>query len=911
MADVFISYSKNDADKVRLLSAYLEANGYTVWWDTNLETADDFSDAILKQIELARAVLVLWTENSVKSTFVYAEAQTAHHHEKLVPVRADSVGYEQIRPPFNALHTQEFDDFPAILAAVEKRIAAPKSSRYLLKNARYQALLWFGVFGSAITFFTGLESVLKLANWASWLSLFWADLCGSAFVQAFKVFAIDFPKELVVPATTMLFVFSTIIGSRLVASRYRASNKHPGAATISHLTILEFVVLAGAGIVGFTLAKDVYGLQILRMVGISELHFDLYVYFLIFAFSIVLSAIWNRAWKPTDLLILTTSYFLLVVLIAVVWTKLSMKFGNFRIEGGAQNVLWFTLVFSYALIPFIAPVRGLFKRVGMIYLFIFALISLNGLAHLGLDVSTPPVRSAYAGDRDVPESDPGARSWYARAASWGDPVAMRLLGQLYAKGQDVPQDYRKAREWFEKAAAKGNSPAMRRLGDLYANGQGVAKDEAKAREWYGQADANVDLDIFDWIALQVAVTAPEYGERLGLHVATPIKYWLGVAYANGEMVARDYSKARTWYEQAAVEGNSMAMNNLGVLYEFGQGVAPDYVRARELYERAAAKGNNVAMRNIASLYERGKGVAQNYAKAREWYGKAAIEGNKYAMRDLGDLYSDGRGGPRDYVQAREWYEKSAAKGNGDGMYALGWLYQYAHGVAQDYVKAREWYERAAASGHRGATYTVGDFYADGLGVTKDYTKALKWYEKAAAGGNASAMERIGKLYQNGHGVTQDYAKAREWYERAAKSALASGKYAKALSLQAAAAVNAERFEKEQRGKPGVETAISLGDMAWYAAMAGEPARALAAASRAHELNPSDLWVEATRAHALLFLDRFDEARALYLANKGKSMPNVDDQLWEQVVGEDFAKFRKAGLDHPRMTEIEATLGIKR
>jgi hypothetical protein len=35
MADIFISYSKNDHDQARMLAAFLEAEGYSVWWDTN------------------------------------------------------------------------------------------------------------------------------------------------------------------------------------------------------------------------------------------------------------------------------------------------------------------------------------------------------------------------------------------------------------------------------------------------------------------------------------------------------------------------------------------------------------------------------------------------------------------------------------------------------------------------------------------------------------------------------------------------------------------------------------------------------------------------------------------------------------------------------------------------------------
>jgi hypothetical protein len=54
----------------------------------------------------------------------------------------------------------------------------------------------------------------------------------------------------------------------------------------------------------------------------------------------------------------------------------------------------------------------------------------------------------------------------------------------------------------------------------------------------------------------------------------------------------------------------------------------------------------------------------------------------------------------------------------------------------------------------------------------------------------------------------------------------------------------------------------------------------------------------------MFLNRTDEARALYLKYRGAK--NVEgDKSWETVILEDFAELRKAGLSHPLMDEIES------
>ena len=86
-------------------------------------------------------------------------------------------------------------------------------------------------------------------------------------------------------------------------------------------------------------------------------------------------------------------------------------------------------------------------------------------------------------------------------------------------------------------------------------------------------------------------------------------------------------------------------------------------------------------------------------------------------------------------------------------------------------------------------------------------------------------------------------------------------------------------------------------------------KALAAAERAHALLPDNLWIETNRAHALMFLGREQDAHVIYLDYKGKRLS--DDASWESVIANDFAEFRKAGLRHPMMADIEKALDISR
>lgn len=116
------------------------------------------------------------------------------------------------------------------------------------------------------------------------------------------------------------------------------------------------------------------------------------------------------------------------------------------------------------------------------------------------------------------------------------------------------------------------------------------------------------------------------------------------------------------------------------------------------------------------------------------------------------------------------------------------------------------------------------------------------------------------------------------------------------------------------------TARALNGVAWIALMARQPKKALEAADRALALAPGKNWMALNRAHALLFLDQTEEARALYLKYKGEiaydpgaggslGQKRSPQEKWEIAAAWDFAQFREAGLDRPLMNEIEAALRV--
>jgi hypothetical protein len=102
MADIFISYSKPDRDLVLKLSTFLESEGWSVWWDKSLGAADLYRDEIMKQLAAARAVISIWTSNSIRSDWVRAEAGTAKNEGKLIPVKTSEDCLRWL--PFGEMH---------------------------------------------------------------------------------------------------------------------------------------------------------------------------------------------------------------------------------------------------------------------------------------------------------------------------------------------------------------------------------------------------------------------------------------------------------------------------------------------------------------------------------------------------------------------------------------------------------------------------------------------------------------------------------------------------------------------------------------------------------------------------------------------------------------------------------------
>src|SRR5262249_22492224 len=137
------------------------------------------------------------------------------------------------------------------------------------------------------------------------------------------------------------------------------------------------------------------------------------------------------------------------------------------------------------------------------------------------------------------------------------------------------------------------------------------------------------------------------------------------------------------------------------------------------------------------------------------------------------------------------------------------------------------------------------------------------------------------------------------YERVGDALVAKGRLDEALRAYRDSLVIAERLAATDPSNTRLQSELQFridrfGAIAYNFILAHNFATALEAVDQAISLAPDKVWLYTNRAHALMFLDRIDEARALYL--KYRRHQNVEgDKSWETVILADFAELQKAGL----------------
>lgn len=126
MADVFLSYAREDEARVGALVRLLEAQRLSVFWDRQIPPGQTWRESIGRALADARCVVVAWSAHSIASDFVAEEADDARRRGLLVPVLIDPVlpplGFRSVQAA--DLHDLGSADPPANSAALVDAVRA-------------------------------------------------------------------------------------------------------------------------------------------------------------------------------------------------------------------------------------------------------------------------------------------------------------------------------------------------------------------------------------------------------------------------------------------------------------------------------------------------------------------------------------------------------------------------------------------------------------------------------------------------------------------------------------------------------------------------------------------------------------------------------------------------------------------
>jgi TPR repeat protein len=182
---------------------------------------------------------------------------------------------------------------------------------------------------------------------------------------------------------------------------------------------------------------------------------------------------------------------------------------------------------------------------------------------------------------------------------------------------------------------KGNVKSCYELGLLYAQGDRVTKDYSKSIKYF-----SISCDM-------------HYPKAC---------YLLGFINEQGEYVKQNYSKAIKYYKKSCALKYAEACDKLGWFFYKGIGVKKNYLTAKNYFSVACNQGNlKESCYFIGRMYEKGLGVKQDYFKAEEYFIKACDARNVYGCSSYISLYEKGSGSKLDskYI---ELVKKGTLKG---------------------------------------------------------------------------------------------------------------------------------------------------------------------------------------------------------------------------------------------------------
>ncbi len=235
-----------------------------------------------------------------------------------------------------------------------------------------------------------------------------------------------------------------------------------------------------------------------------------------------------------------------------------------------------------------------------------------------------------------------SREWFLRAAKNGHADAQYELGCLERKAGRMSD----AVSWFKEAGSQGQLNACEELLQIYTKGaRGIEPNEDERRHWLRKGADSGDIISMNWM---------------------------------GELLREEgnHDEAFKYFQKGAKRGWSDALTNLGLAYKNGDGVAKDLSKAFECFSEADRRGN------VSATYRK----SDDIARINSW--------NLYLC------YKDGIGVEKDLSKA--YSHCSSAWKFPEAKMALAEMNEYGIGTSQSWRDALKWYQHAADANWPGA-----------------------------------------------------------------------------------------------------------------------------------------------------------------------------------------------------------------
>ena len=226
-----------------------------------------------------------------------------------------------------------------------------------------------------------------------------------------------------------------------------------------------------------------------------------------------------------------------------------------------------------------------------------------------------------------------------RAADYGSPEALVMLGRCYEKGIIVEKNIIIAAENYIRAVRYDSPRAYNLLWDLLQKKDfyKILKNETDKKNpdaqfvWAGLIILHFDNQLTDTDAFRLLEEASSKN-----HIPSIIE--MGLCYYSGTLVKQDKEKAITIWKRAEQLGSNEAAIRIAVVTIQEKIIGEDQLSSVAVLTNAAEKGSLLSQVALGYCYETGYPVKQNKELAVHYYRLSAQRGSRGAYRGLRRMY---------------------------------------------------------------------------------------------------------------------------------------------------------------------------------------------------------------------------------------------------------------------------------